>query len=84
MAVYLAKYLNDVPLACIAGIMIFVATGMVKKKEVKEVLQKDKFHTGLMAYTAIMVIMTDFLIGVATALLIYGVCIMLGIVKPVK
>ena len=35
MAAYLARYLELVPMACIAGILLFIATAMVKPAEVK-------------------------------------------------
>jgi SulP family sulfate permease len=72
MAYFLASQLGRVPLACIAGILLWVATNMVKKQEIQEVLAHSRFHTGLMIYTAIMVPLTDFLTGVLSALLIFG------------
>ena len=45
---------------------------MVKPAEVKNVWHQGKFHASLMVYTAVMVVVTDFLIGVLSALLIYG------------
>jgi MFS superfamily sulfate permease-like transporter len=72
LAVYLASWLNVVPMACIGGILFFVAVNMVKPAEVREVWQHNRFHAGLMVYTAAMVAVTDFLIGVLSALLIYA------------
>jgi SulP family sulfate permease len=72
LAAYLATFLEIVPMACIGGILLFVAVGMVKPAEVREVLGLNKFHLGLMAYTAIMVVITDFLTGVMTAIVIYA------------
>jgi sulfate permease, SulP family len=72
MAAYLATFLEIVPMACIGGILLFVAVGMVKPAEVKEVLALNRFHVGLMIYTAIMVPITDFLTGVLTAIIIYA------------
>lgn len=72
MAYFLASQLEKVPLACIGGILLWVASNMVKKQEIKEVLATSRFHTALMIYTAIMVPLTDFLTGVLTALVIYG------------
>jgi sulfate permease, SulP family len=72
LAAYLATYLEIVPMACIGGILLFVAFGMVKPAEVKEVLRLNKFHLGLMVYTAIMVVITDFLTGVLSAIVIYA------------
>ena len=44
---------------------------MVKKEEVREVLDNNKFHIALMVYTAGAVILTDFLRGVLSALVLY-------------
>ena len=46
---------------------------MVKPAEVKQVLAHNRFHIALMVYTAVMVIVTDFLTGVLSAMIIYGV-----------
>jgi MFS superfamily sulfate permease-like transporter len=72
LAAYLASFLERVPMACIGGILLFVATGMVKPAEVRQVLAHNRFHIGLMCYTAVMVVVTDFLIGVLSALILYG------------
>jgi MFS superfamily sulfate permease-like transporter len=60
-------------MACIGGILLFVATGMVKPAEVRQVFAHNRFHIGLMVYTAIMVVVTDFLTGVLSAIVIYAV-----------
>lgn len=73
LAAFLASCLELVPMACIGGILIYVAFNMVKKQEVQEVLRHNKFHIGLMAFTAIMVIVTDFLTGVLFALTLYSI-----------
>jgi MFS superfamily sulfate permease-like transporter len=39
---------------------------------VKQVLAHNKFHIALMLYTAVVVIVTDFLIGVVTAIVIWA------------
>jgi MFS superfamily sulfate permease-like transporter/nucleotide-binding universal stress UspA family protein len=71
LAYFLASYLELVPLACIGGILLWVAVNMVKPKEIKQVWAHNKFHTVLMTYTAVMVIATDFLTGVLSAMAIY-------------
>jgi len=71
LAAFLAKYLELVPMACIGGILLYVSTVMVKPAEVKEALAMSKFHIGLMVYTAAMVVVTDFLTGVLTAIAVY-------------
>jgi MFS superfamily sulfate permease-like transporter len=72
LALYLATLLEAVPMACIGGILLFVASGMVKRAEVAQVFAHNRFHVGLMAYTAIMVVVTDFLTGVLSAVVIYA------------
>ena len=72
LALFLARYLEMVPMACIGGILLYVSTAMVKPAEVKQVLAHNAFHIGLMVYTAIVVVLTDFLIGVVTAIVLWG------------
>jgi len=77
MAAFLAKYLEQVPMACIGGILLYVASGMVKWKEIQEVLDmKSKFHFWLMIYTAIMVPLTGFLTAVLSAIAIFAVAVL--------
>jgi MFS superfamily sulfate permease-like transporter len=73
LAVFLAKLLEKVPMACIAGILLYVAVNMVKGEEIKEVMAHNRFHVALMIFTAIMVPATDFLVGVLSALVLYAV-----------
>ncbi len=73
LAAFLASYLEEVPMACIGGILMYVAFNMVKKEEVAEVFRHNRFHVFLMAYTAVTVILTDFLTGVLSAIVIYAV-----------
>lgn len=72
LAAYLATFLEYVPMACIGGILLYVSTAMVKPAEVKEVLALNKYHIGLMIFTAVMVVVTDFLTGVLSAIVIYA------------
>lgn len=73
LAYYIASYLEMVPMACIGGILLWVASNMIKISEIKEVLNHNKFHASLMVFTAVMVPLTDFLTGVLSALVIYAV-----------
>jgi MFS superfamily sulfate permease-like transporter len=73
MAAFLAGFLERVPMACIGGILMYVAFNMVKGGEVRQVLAHNRFHIGLMIYTAVMVIITDFLTGVLSAIILYAV-----------
>lgn len=70
---FLADYLELVPMACIGGILLWVAVNMVKPKEIKQVWQHNKLHAALMIYTAVMVVFTSFLTGVLSAMVIYAV-----------
>ncbi|MDI9337736.1 MAG: SulP family inorganic anion transporter [Alphaproteobacteria bacterium] len=73
MAYYLAQYLELIPMACIGGILVWVATNMIKFSEIKEIKAHGKFEFSIMLYTAVMVPLTDFLTGVLSALIIYFV-----------
>jgi SulP family sulfate permease len=73
MAFFLAQYLELIPMACIGGILVWVASNMIKPAEIKEIKHAGKFEFSMMIYTAIMVPMTDFLTGVLSALVIYFV-----------
>ncbi len=71
LAFYLAQYLELVPMACIGGILVWVASNMIKPAEIKEIQSHGKFEFAMMVYTAVMVPLTDFLTGVLSALIIY-------------
>jgi SulP family sulfate permease len=71
MAFYLAQYLELIPMACIGGILVWVASNMIKVSEIKEIKLHGKFEFSMMVYTAVMVPLTDFLTGVLSALIIY-------------
>jgi sulfate permease, SulP family len=74
LAAFLASYLEHVPMACIGGILLYVATGMVKVAEIKEVVYRmSKFHFWLMVYTAVMVPLFGFLPAVLSAIIIWVV-----------
>lgn len=73
MAYYAAPYLELVPMACIGGILLWVASNMIKRSEIREVFSTGKFEMAMLVYTAIMVPLTDFLTGVLSALIIYFV-----------
>ncbi|NOT37809.1 MAG: SulP family inorganic anion transporter [Saprospiraceae bacterium] len=82
LAAFLAKQLELVPMACIGGILLYVASGMVKKHEIQEVLDlKNKYHFWLMIFTAVMVPLTGFLWAVLSAI---GVFIIMVAMKWVE
>jgi SulP family sulfate permease len=72
MAYYLAEYLELIPMACIGGILVWVASNMIKPSEITEVRHSGGFEAFMMVYTAVMVPMTDFLTGVLSALVLYA------------
>jgi MFS superfamily sulfate permease-like transporter len=72
LAYYLASYLEIVPMACIGGILMWVAFNMVKPTEIKQVFAHNWFHVALMIVTAVGVILTDFLTGVLSGIVLYG------------
>ncbi|MBL8951146.1 MAG: SulP family inorganic anion transporter [Myxococcaceae bacterium] len=73
IAALLASQLEHVPMACIAGILLWVASNMIKVTEIREVAATGRLNTFVMAYTAVMVPLTDFLTGVLTALVLHFV-----------
>ncbi len=79
MAAFLATYLEDVPMACIGGILLYVATNMVKMHELKEIFNmRSNVHLFLMLYTAAMLPFFGFLTAVLSAIGIYIVLSYLG------
>ncbi|WP_336516467.1 SulP family inorganic anion transporter [Pollutibacter soli] len=71
LAYYVAPYLELIPMACIGGILVWVASNMIKPSEIGEIKSHGKFEFSMMVYTAVMVPLTDFLTGVLSALVIY-------------
>jgi SulP family sulfate permease len=77
MAFYIAQYLELIPMACIGGILVWVASNMIKPSEIKETKHDGKFEFSMMLYTAVMVPLTDFLTGVLSALIVYFIVVKL-------
>lgn len=73
LAYFFATYLEMIPMACIGGILLWVASNMIKPSEVREVMSCGRFESLMMVYTAVMVPLTDFLTGVLSALILYFV-----------
>lgn len=78
LAFFLARYLEMVPMACIGGILLWVSFNMIKPVEIREVMAISRFHTGLMIYTAAMVVIVGFLPGVLSAIVIYAIGYFIG------
>ncbi|HEX6426762.1 MAG TPA: SulP family inorganic anion transporter [Niastella sp.] len=82
MAAFLATYLEQVPMACIGGILLYVANGMVKRSEIREVLgSKNPYHILLMVYTAVAVPLWGFMPAVLSAIVIFVIMVIFGWVK---
>ncbi len=77
MAFYMAPYLEIVPMACIGGILLWVASNMIKPAEIREVKATGRFEMAMLVYTAVMVPLTDFLTGVLSAMILYFVAVKL-------
>lgn len=73
LAAYLATYLQKIPMACIGGMMLYIAMGMVKVPEIKGILAEGRRETAIMIYTAIAVVLTDFLTGVLSAIVLHAI-----------
>ena len=73
MAWLLAPQLEHVPMACIAGILLWVASNMIKMQEIREIRATGAMNTAVMVFTAVMVPVTDFLTGVLAALALHFV-----------
>jgi MFS superfamily sulfate permease-like transporter len=76
-AIIFFRHLEKIPMACIAGILIYIAAGMVRKREIEEIIQMNNYHVTLMMYTLIAVPLLGFMIGVASALIIYAIMFLL-------
>ena len=63
---------------------MYVAFNMVKLQEVLGILNHSHFHAGLMIYTALAVIIADFLIGVLSAIVIYAIALKLLLLKELR
>jgi len=83
LAVAIAQYLEMVPLACIAGILFWVATNMIKPSEIRYEFKEGALSAALVVYTAIMVPATDFLSGVLSALILYFIALSVQKVRGV-
>jgi SulP family sulfate permease len=77
LAFYVAPFLEIVPMACIGGILLWVASNMIKPAEVREVKASGKFELAMLIFTAVMVPLTDFMTGVLSALVIYFLAVKL-------
>lgn len=68
---FCASCLSEVPMACVGGLLLYVATNMVKKHELQVVWKSGKLNTFLMCYTAVMTVATDLCVAVLSACAIF-------------
>lgn len=68
---FFATSLSGVPMACVGGLLLYVASNMVKKHEIQVVLKSGKLNTFLMGYTAVMTVATDLCVAVLSACAIF-------------
>ncbi len=71
LMLFFTGYLAMIPMACISGLLIYVACNMVKADEIRHVFSEGKFSTLLMIYTAIVTFLTDLFIAVSTGTALY-------------
>jgi len=68
------RWLELMPMASIAGLLLYVALSMVSPLEISRVRAEGGWpHLCIMVLTAVLVVATDFLIGVASGMLIYSI-----------
>lgn len=71
MMMFGASYLSTVPMAFVGGLLIYVASNMVKPHEVRTVFKQGTLHVFLMAYTALVTLLADLSSAVISATVIY-------------
>lgn len=73
LMVFCANYLSSVPMAFVGGLLMYVASNMVKAHEVKLVFKSGHLHVFLMFYTAIITLLGDLSIAVVSGTVLYYV-----------
>jgi MFS superfamily sulfate permease-like transporter len=68
---FCASYLSSVPMAFVGGLLMYVASNMVKAHEVKLVIKSGVLHTFLMCYTAVITLLADLSVAVVSATVLY-------------
>lgn len=71
ITVVIGANLEKIPIACIAGILLYVASGMIKKREITKIARMNNYHVILMCYTVAVVPLFGFMSGVLSAIIIY-------------
>jgi sulfate permease, SulP family len=73
LMIFFASQLNNIPMACVGGLLLFVAKNMVKAEEVRGVFREGWVHIFLMFYTALVTLLSDLFIAVFTATILYAI-----------
>lgn len=71
MMLFMAGYLSSVPMAYVGGLLMYVASNMVKRHELEVIYKSGKLHTFLMIYTAVMTVVTELCTAVLSACAIF-------------
>ena len=71
LVLFFAGFIEKIPMACLGGILLYVASGMIKKKEIRGIIERNNYHITLMCYTIIAVPLLGFMIGVLSAIVLY-------------
>jgi SulP family sulfate permease len=71
MMMFFAQNLSLLPMACVGGLLIYIAFNMVKPDEIRIVFQQGRFQTFLMLYTAVVTVCTDLMLAVASACVLH-------------
>ena len=51
LALFFARYLEKIPMACLGGILLYVAGGMIKRREIREIINLNNYHITVMYFT---------------------------------
>ena len=71
LMIFGTTYLSSVPMAFVGGLLVYVATNMVKAHEVRLVFKSGHLHAFLMVFTAFMTLVTDLALAVVSATVLY-------------
>lgn len=74
LAGFFSAYLEKIPMACVSGILFYVAIGMIKKREINSIVQLNNYHVVLMFYTMVTVPLLGFVAGILSALILFTIC----------
>ncbi len=74
LVLFFASYLEKLPMACLGGILVYVAVGMIKRREIRKIIEWNNYQIAVMWFTIVMVPLFGFMIGVLSALALHAAC----------